>query len=332
MSAAAEFPQLLEGFFTEWLATAIKASDNTVASYRDAFSLFVRWAADELGKEPDGVSTADVTSDNVLAFLKYLEETRGNGPKTVNCRLAALKSFCGYAAYRRPDLLGQLKAIRDLPQRRERRREVSYLTPEEAGWMIAACPGGSESELLLSLLYNTGARISELLGLHARDVTIGDGGRCRAHLLGKGRKERTLPLWDDVSELLKAHIQQGALESGDFLFAGRNVEHLTRSGARHRIEAAHAAACAEHPELATKHVTPHTFRHSCAMAMLAAGVDIATVAIWLGHESVNTTHRYVVSDMRLMEDALSKVRRQWSVIGRKPYKASEDVLEFLRSL
>ena len=332
MSAALEFPQLLEGYFTEWLATAIKASDNTVASYRDAFSLFVKWAASELGKGPDGVAMADVTAGNALAFLKHLEETRGNGAKTVNCRLAALKSFCGYAAYRRPDLLGQLKAVRDLPQRKERRCEVGYLTPEEAGWMIVACPAGSESELLLSLLYNTGARISEALKLRARDVTVGDGGRCRVHLLGKGRKERTLPLWDDVSELLKAHINQNAPEPGDFLFAGRNVEHLTRSGARHRIDAAFAAACAGHPELSSKRVTAHSFRHSCAMAMLAAGVDIATVAIWLGHEHINTTHRYVVSDMKLMEDALAKVRRQWSVIGRKPYKASEDVLDFLRSL
>ena len=161
MSAALEFPQLLEGYFTEWLATAIKASDNTVASYRDAFSLFVKWAASELGKDPDGVAMADVTADNALAFLKHLEETRSNGAKTVNCRLAALKSFCGYAAYRRPDLLGQLKAVRDLPQRKERRCEVGYLTPEEAGWMIVACPAGSESELLLSLLYNTGARMLE---------------------------------------------------------------------------------------------------------------------------------------------------------------------------
>lgn len=332
MSAAAEFPQLLEGFFTEWLATAVKASGHTVASYRDAFSLFIRWAADTLGKGPDDVGMADVTDENVLAFLKHLEDARGNAAKTVNCRLAAFKSFCGYASYRRPDLLGQLKAVRDLPQRKERTCEVSYLAPEEAGWMIAACPAGSESELLLSLLYNTGARISETLGVRARDVTSGDGGRLRVHLLGKGRKERTLPLWDDVSALLGSHIEASALAPGDYLFAGRNVEHLTRFGARHRIDAAFAAACAEHPELRSKRVSPHTFRHSCAMAMLAAGVDIATVAIWLGHEHVNTTHRYVVSDMKLMEDALAKVRRQWSVMGRKPYKASEDVLEFLRGL
>lgn len=148
----------------------------------------------------------------------------------------------------------------------------------------------------------------------------------------KGRKERTLPLWDDVSELLRVHIEANALGPGDYLFASRNVEHLTRFGARHRIDAAFAKACAEHPELRSKSVSAHTFRHSCAMAMLAAGIDIATVAIWLGHEHINTTHRYVVSDIKLMEDALSKVRQQWSAIGRRPYKASDDVLEFLRGL
>ena len=119
---------------------------------------------------------ADVTDENVLAFLKHLEDERGNAAKTVNCRLAAFKSFCGYASYRRPDPLGQLKAVRELPQRKERSCEAGYLTPEEVGWVIAACPAGSESELLLSLLYNTGARVSEILGARARDVTSGDGG------------------------------------------------------------------------------------------------------------------------------------------------------------
>lgn len=330
--SAPGFAQLVEGFFTEWLGTAVKASPNTVASYRDAFSLFVRWASEALGKGPDDVRMRDVTADNVLAFLSHLESTRGCAPKTVNCRLAAMKSFCSYAAYRRPDLLGQLKAVRDLPQRKERRREVSYLTPEEAGWVIAACPKGSESELLLSLLYNTGARISEVLGLRVRDVKAVEGGRCHVKLLGKGRKERTLPLWEDVSDMLKSHVSGMALDSGDFLFGGRGTEHLTRSGARHRIDAALAAACVEHPDLAAKRVTAHTFRHSCAMAMLAAGVDIGTVAIWLGHERIDTTHRYVVSDMRLKEEALAKVRREWEVTGRRPYKASKDVLGFLRSL
>ena len=330
--SAPGFARLVEGFFTEWLGTAIKASPHTVASYRDAFSLLVRWAASERGESPDDVEIADVTADNIAAFLTYLEDDRGCSAKTINCRLAAIKSFCAYSAYKRPNLLGQLKAVRDLPQRKERRREVSYLTPEEVRWTIDACPSGSESELLLALLYNTGARISELLCARVRDVAFADGGRCRIQVLGKGRKERTLPLWDDTSQLVRNHISSKGLGPGDFLFGGRGGGHLTRSGARHRIDSAFSAACASHPELRSKAVSAHTYRHSCAMAMLAAGVDIATVAIWLGHEHVNTTHRYVVSDMRLKEEALAKVRREWSVEGRKPYKASEDVVEFLRSL
>ena len=123
-------------------------------------------------------------------------------------------------------------------------------------------------------------------------------------MIGKGRKERTIPLWEDTSRALARHIGGRALGPGDYVFGGRNVPHLTRSGVRHRIEAAHARACEAHPELRGRRVGPHTFRHSCAMAMLAAGVDIASVAIWLGHEHVNTTHRYVVTDMRIKEEAL----------------------------
>lgn len=330
--AAKGFAELLQEFFLSWLRVARRASENTVDSYRYAFELFLAFMSSEQCVGPSAVSMSHVERGNVLEFLSWLEEERGNSPKTVNCRLAALKSFCSFAAYRRPDLLEQLTAVRELPQRRERLREVDYLTPDEVGWLLDACEPGSERRLMLALLYNTGCRVSELLHARARDVTCGGSGRARVHVVGKGRKDRTLPLWEDVSEALRAHV--GGLGPDDHLFAGRGVPHLTRSGARHRVDAAYDIACGEHPELAGRKVGPHTFRHSCAMAMLAAGVDIATVAIWLGHESVNTTHRYVVLDMRLKEEALEKVRRSWELEGttRPRYKAEGDVLDFLRSL
>ena len=184
----------------------------------------------------------------------------------------------------------------------------------------------------MSLLYNTGARISELVSTTVADVHVISRSRCHIHFLGKGRKDRTVPLWADTSALLTSHIEKHRLRTKDYLFAGRNVGHITRSGARSRIDSIVKQAKEKHPELARKNITPHVFRHSTAMAMLAAGVDIGTVAIWLGHESINTTHKYVVTDMALKEKALEKVRRNWEIEPRKPYNASEDIVEFLKLL
>lgn len=328
------FATLVEGFFHDWLAGAMRVSENTIASYRDAFALYLRWMSEERGTAPCDVELEMVSRENVLAFLSHLADVRGCSPKTVNCRLAAIKSFCSYAAYRRPDRLEQLNAVRGIPQRRERRREAGYLTPEEAGWLVEACPEGSESRLLVLMLYSTGARVSELVGLRARDVSGPAGGRLRVSLLGKGRKERTIPLWEDVSRELSSHMEAAALGPGDYIFRGRGGGHLTRSGARHRIDAAMRRASEAHPSLSSRRVSPHTFRHSCAMSMLAAGIDIGTVAIWLGHESINTAHRYVVSDMRLKEEGLSKVRRDWQAEAKehRAYRASEDIMEFLKGL
>ena len=330
MSAGAEFPALLEGFFLEWLGGAMRASPHTVASYRDTFALFLQWASADWGVRPCDISLEDITRDAVSSFLSHLSDARGCSEKTVNCRLAAFKSFAAYASYKRPDRLEQLRSIRDLPQRKEHRKEVDYLTSEEVGWLLEASEG--ESNLMVLVLYNTGFRISELLGARVRDAMNVDGESLRIQVLGKGRKERTVPLWDDASNRLREHIRSESLSSDDFLFRGRAGTQLTRSGARHRIDAVYERACLAHPELKKKRVTPHTFRHSTAMAMLAAGVDTGTVAIWMGHEHINTTHKYVVSSMEIKEEALSKMRRAWKAHARKPYKASDDVIEFLRSL
>lgn len=327
----ATFQSLVEGFFADWLPNARNASPNTVSAYRYTFTLLLEWYRSAMGIAPDSVSMSDFTAVGVGDYLTHLATVRDCAPSTVNNRLAAVKSFCEYASLRCPEHLAELSAIRRLPQRKVKTAEVDYLTPEEVGWVLEGC-GTPGSRLLLLMLYNTGARVSEVVGISVDDVEVGDGGRCRITVLGKGRKQRTLPLWKDVSDELRAYIDAKGLNAEDYLFAGRSVGHLTRSGARSRIDSAVARACEKHPSLTGKHVTPHTFRHSTAMAMLAAGVDIATVAIWLGHENVNTTHKYVVSNMKLKEEALAKVRRDWQAVPRKPYRAEGDVLAFLRSL
>ena len=329
-------PQLLKGFFLQWMAAGRQLSPETVASYRDAFSLMLRWFRDERGTDASEVGMDDLTAENVEEFLLYLAERRGNSAQTVNCRLAAIKAFCSYAAYRAPERLAEMKRISDIPRRTEKRREVGYLTQEEVGWLLDACDAasrrGQEDHLLLSLLFSTGARISEAVALRMRSFER-RGGRLSVHLAGKGRKERTLPLWPEVAGEVTAFAEERQLGADAFVFPGRNVEHLSRSGARSRIDAAVRRASELHPALAGKRITPHVFRHSCAMAMLESGVDLSTIAIWLGHESVQTTHRYMVASMSRKEDALAKVHpdsRQES--GCRRYRAQGDILSFLESL
>ena len=332
MTASASLHILIEGFFLEWMGRDRKLSENTIASYRDSFSLFFRWLREARGVDPVDAGMADLTADNVNGFLNYLAEERGCSARTINCRLAAFWSFAGYAARKAPQHIGHLAEISKIPSRKARRREIDFLTPDEVEWLTECCEPGSDAELMVAMLYNSGARISELVALKVEDVRISPKGNCHVHFLGKGRKDRTVPLWDDTSQLLLSHIERHSLKDGDYIFAGRNVDHLTRSGARSRLDGVAKKAKAAHPELTRKRITPHVFRHSTAMAMLAAGVDIATVAIWLGHEDINTTHKYAVSDMTIKEEALSKVRRNWNLKPRKPYKANRDVLDFLNSL
>ena len=309
-----------------------KLSENTVASYRDSFTLYFRWLRDERKVEPTCVTMSDVNAENVNEFLNYLEEERGCSAKTLNCRLSAFWSFARYASRKAPQHINQLAAISNIPNRKARRKEIDFLTPVEVDWILECCEAGSETELMVAMLYNSGARISELVTMKVEDVRLAKKGTCHVHFLGKGRKDRTVPLWEDTSQLLMSHIERLNLAEGDYVFGGRNVEHLTRSGARSRLDVVVRKAKAAHPELARKKITPHVFRHSTAMAMLAAGVDIATVAIWLGHEDINTTHKYVVSDMTIKEEALAKARHDWGLKPRRPYKASGDVLDFLNSL
>lgn len=180
-------PQLLKGFFLQWMAAGRQLSPETVASYRDAFSLMLRWFRDERGTDASEVGMDDLTAENVEEFLLYLAERRGNSAQTVNCRLAAIKAFCSYAAYRAPERLAEMKRISDIPRRTEKRREVGYLTQEEVGWLLDACDAasrrGQEDHLLLSLLFSTGARISEAVALRMRSFER-RGGRLSVHLAG----------------------------------------------------------------------------------------------------------------------------------------------------
>jgi site-specific recombinase XerD len=241
----------MEGYFLEWLIAGRGVSQRTVEAYRDTFVIFLRWLKDERGIRADLVSMGDFTMETIESFLVYLARHRNNKPKTVNCRLAAIRSFCQYASYKDPSRLEEIKRILAIPQRKETKAELSYLRPDEVGWLIDACDKktakGRETRLLIRLLYNSGARISETVSLKASDIAFDDNRACRVSILGKGRKERTLPLWPETARALKAHIDENGIADGDYLFAGRHVAHLTRSGARSRIDDASRRAFAKHP-------------------------------------------------------------------------------------
>jgi len=329
---ASDFAVIVEGFFIGWMSDGRKLSQNTVSSYRDAISLFLRWMRDERGVDAPDVCMDDLDAETVEAFLAYLERERGCSAATVNCRLAAIRALCSYACYRLPERTAQLARILDIPRRREKREEVGYLTREEVGWLLDACrPGEASMHLMVHLLFSTGVRISELVGARFGDFDLAErGGRVR--VFGKGRKERTLPLWPEVAEEVAAFAACEGLTAEDYLFAGRGVPHLTRSGARSRINTLVARASQTHPELAGKRIGPHTFRHSTAMAMLQSGVALSTIAIWLGHESVETTHKYMVADMGLKREALDKVHEGRVGEARRPYRPDGDILSFLEAL
>ena len=330
MTRKTSLATLIEGFFLQWMEEGRQLSSRTIDSYRDAFILFLRWLRDSLGIPAEKADVGDFNPDNVERFLLYLVQERGNSAATANCRLAAFKSFARYTAYRLPERLAQMKRVSDIPRRAEKRCEVCYLTREEVGWILECC--SAETHLMISILFSTGARISELISLKVGDISFGDKG-AQVRIFGKGRKERTLPLWPEVAQELMVHVESRSLANRDYIFPGRHVDHLTRSGARSRIDSAVTMATRKHAELEAKRVSAHVFRHSTVMAMLESGVDISTIAIWLGHEHIQTTHMYMVTDMKRKEAALAKAREAAPGLSASSrYKPSEDILDFLMSL
>jgi site-specific recombinase XerD len=258
----------------------------------------------------------DVGRGEIVAFLDWLRDARGCSAKTVNCRLCAIKSFAGYVACECPERSAWAKSISSIKQRREARPALDFLTPDEVRMVADACDAGTfegrRDSMMVMLMFNTGFRVTEVVELRASSFAFGDGG-CRVTTVGKGRKERSVPLWAETSSAVSAYMGEAGIAGDAYLFPGRNVGHLTRSGARSRLDAAFSRASKSNPALRKKRCTPHTMRHSTAMAMLAAGVDLSTIAIWLGHESVSTTHKYMVADMEMKERALERAA------GRNPF-------------
>lgn len=329
---ATRFPALLQRFFTERLVTQQGASPHTVAGYRDTFRLLFQFTAARLGCAPSALRLEDLDAAFLETFLNHLERDRGNQPRTRNQRLSALHAFFRYVALAEPALSLHCQRILAIPAKRFERGPVAFLTEEETTALVAA-PNtdtwiGRRDRTLLLVAVQTGLRNSELTSLRRQDVELGIGAHVRC--LGKGRKGRSTPLRPDVAAVLADWLAHQPGTPADPVFPSTRGAHLS-ADALQRLVARHTAtACRTCPSLTTKTVTPHTLRHAAAMALLQRGVDLTVIALWLGHESTETTEVYLHADMRLKERALAHSTPSGLVPDR--YRAPDPLLAFLEGL
>lgn len=329
---APSFAALVQSFFTEHLIQQRAMSPRTVATYRDGFVLFLDFATARLHQQPTTMKLQDITPTLILTFLDHLEHDRGNTVRTRNARLAALRAFLKFAGHRDVDALHVVEQALDVPMKRFERPMLGFLTREEM-LAVTGKPGASwtsqRDHLLLHMLYNTGARVSEIIGVRVADVVL-DGAAC-VHLHGKGRKQRTMPLWRSSVKAVRAWLRfnPGLLPESPLL-PNRNGHLLTRTNVAQRLAFAVAAATATMPSLCDRHVSPHTIRHTTAMHLLQSGEPIDGIALWLGHESPTTTHQYIEANFAMKEKALARIQDPDTASRR--FRASDSLLEFLKGL
>jgi len=332
MTAEANLPRLLEGFFTERLMHQRQASPHTIASYRDTFSLLLRFVQKQTNKAPSTLSLQDLDAPVVGAFLNHLEQGRSNSPRTRNTRLAAIHAFFGYAALYEPGMSALVQRVLAIPSKRFEHKTIAFLTDEESKALVATPDTdtwlGRRDRTLLLLTVQTGLRVSELIGLCCQDVVLGHGAHVRC--LGKGRKARCTPLRDDAVTTLRAWIAERHGQPMDPLFPNQRGKPLSRDSIEHLVGKYATIARQRCPSLEKKHITPHVLRHSAAMALLQHGVDRAVIALWLGHESVETTQIYLHADMTIKERALARTSKVDVPLGR--YRPDDELLAFLKSL
>jgi site-specific recombinase XerD len=328
------FPQLLHAFFHDWLVQQRNVSHHTVLSYRDSWRLFLRFVAVEKKKSVAKLGLGDLDAVEVLAFLENIEQVRKSSIGTRNCRLGALHSFFSFVADREPLAAAQCAAVLRIPTKQAPKLEVRDLDEDEITAILAQPDRskieGQRDHVLLAVLFNTGARIQEALDLFPEAVRWETPFQVR--LLGKGRKERTCPLWPETIELLKALLKRKPRKENECIFVNRYGGPLGASGVRFKLKQYVSAAAKNLPSLAGKRVSPHKFRHSTAVSLLAAGVDVTVIRSWLGHASLDTTNIYARANVETKRRALEKVDP--SVRPGKPprWKRETELLEWLDSL
>ncbi len=321
----------LQAFFTDRLTSQLQASPRTIASYRDTLRLLLRFVQETTGKQPSSLDWDDLDETLIAAFLQHLEGERGNSPRTRNLRLTAIRSLFRYAALRHPEHAAVIARVLSIPPKRFEKRTITFLTTEEATTLIAAPDPsrweGRRDRALLTLALQAGLRVSELIALNCADIMLGTGAHVRCE--GKGRKHRSVPLTAAAQAVLTAWLKERA-GPHDPLFPTRTGRRLSRDAIERRL-AIHAANAAKQcPSLNGKRLHPHALRHSCAMALLQAGVDTTVIALWLGHADVRSTQPYLHADLSIKEHALALLAPTNVPLGR--YRPPDAVLAFLEAL
>ncbi|MFN7998419.1 MAG: site-specific integrase [Bryobacteraceae bacterium] len=332
MRKEADFPALLQSFFTTRLMTQRRVSPHTIASYRDTFRLLLQFAQKKVHKTPSQLSMEDLDASLIGAFLDDLQTRRGNGPRSRNLRLTAVRSFFRYAALEAPGHAALIQRVLAIPNQRQPRAMVDFLTRPEIDALLAV-PNretwlGRRDHAFLLTAVQTGLRLSEMTSLRHEDVSLGAGAHVHCH--GKGRKERCTPLAKPTVAALKAWIREQGREDSKTLFPSARGGRLSAVGVQHMVARHVAVAGAICPTLRKKRVSPHVLRHAAAMELLQAGVDRAVIALWLGHESVETTQIYLDADLALKEQVLAKTKPLKSKAGR--YRPDDALLAYLKTL
>jgi len=322
----------LQIFFTDYLIGQRRLSQQTIASYRDTFRLLLQFIHQKTGIEPASLSISDLSVDRILMFLDNLEKERKNSVSSRNLRLTAIHSFYRMVALRDPASVGVATRVLAIPLKRTDTKVRPYVTHEEMHAILAGLDRttwcGRRDHSLLLTMYNTGARVSEMSSLKQDQISF--GAKSYVHLLGKGRKERSVPLWSRTARTIKEWLREIGGNDNAQAFPNVRGEPLSRFAIHLLLRKAVQGAVCRCPSLKRKRVSPHVIRHGTAMALLQSGVDIAVIALWLGHESIETTNVYVHADLTMKEKALKKVMPMDTPFRR--FHASDSLLAFLESL
>lgn len=323
---------LLQQFFVEYMMQQRHASPRTIAAYRDSFRMLFSFTQVRLGKRPGALSLEDLNAKVILEFLNYLETDRHNAIRSRNARFAAIRSFMHYVSLKEPSALAITQPVLAIPMKRFERPLIGFLSREQIEAVLAAPDAntwsGRRDLVMFATLYNTGARVSELTGMRIGDLSLTPAAAIR--IRGKGRKERCVPLWGSTAKELRRWLEHDRRTPELPLFPNRAGGVMTRTSVADRLHLAALIAAQRYCELATRRITPHVIRHSTAMHLLQAGVDITVIALWLGHESPATTHAYIEADLAMKERALEALQPP----RMKPlrYQPEDRVLAFLQGL
>jgi len=332
-----DFALYITSFLSEYLPAHRDVSPNTVKSYRDVFTLLLRYCRDHQDLRPEHVTLDRIDVSLILAFLEYLKTERNCGSRTRNQRLAALHAFFRYLQVENPDKLMQCQRILAIPSKRFKRSSVNYLSADDLAVILSQpdinTVNGRRDAILLSVLYDTGARVTELININMRDVRLTSPAQILLH--GKGNKTRIVPLLSGTVNLLKEYVKERRAKLPDRLdsplFRNRRGERLSRSGVRYILAKYTRQACAEHAGI-TEQVSPHTFRHTKAMHLLQAGNPVTTIQAILGHADIKTSTIYASADLEMKRRALEKASGASPPTGLPSWKKDESLMEWLRSL